>query len=498
MPRSFLAVAGGRLLLATLLTATACADPATVPDFEPVLAKGKPVPATPTRLEVTPRTHVLRVGWTQQATATAYDQNGVPVSGISVKWRSTNPAVATVSKTGLVTLLSASGAATIVAETGGVLPLAGTALVRGAREGVTIAAGGSGYSWGHTCALGSVTGVASCWGSNDYSALGLGAVGDVPAYSAAPARTVGNVPLVSITSGGIFHCGLNAAGRAFCWGENAGGQGGTGSTAVGVVFEPTAVTGGHTFVSLSTSSRSAHTCGLISTGQAYCWGSNGGQILGLDPSVVFTSTPTPVPQGALRFVSTAVGGTHTCGLTQAGAAYCWGGQSDGQLGDGVVNPTAFTGTPTAVQQGSHRLVKLVLGRTFSCGLTTTGALLCWGYGSHLQTPSLPTLLNDPRRFIDVAAGDWSTCLIDAEQDVYCLGINNRGQLGAATATDFSPLPVRIASTLKFTEVTVGGLHACARTTTGAVYCWGENDRGSLGDGTLISRATPAPTLAITP
>jgi len=484
-------------VLATVAVALAgCADPTTLPELQPAPSKTRPVTSTPTRVELTPGTHVLRVGWTQQASATVFDQNGTAMADVSLKWRSSDTLAATVSKTGLVTRKSAVGIATIQAVTSGNKPIVGSAVVAGVREHSTMAAGGFGYFPGHTCALGSTTGVPSCWGTNDFSELGLG----LSAYfnrRTTPERSVGEIALVSVTSGANHHCGLSAAGQAYCWGENAGGQSGLGNTDVGVTFAPTAVTGGHIFASLATSSRAPHTCALKSDGQAFCWGSNGGQLLGQDESLIYSSTPLAVPQGSLRFVQTAVGGTHTCALTNAGAAHCWGSMWDGQLGNGIVQPYRTTGTPTAVLQGDHRIAKLVLGRGFSCGLTTTGRLLCWGYGSHVSVTGIPTVLNDTRRYIDIAAGDWSTCLLDANQEAYCLGANDRGQLGSDVES-YKPLPTKVNTTTKFTELTVGGVHACGRALNGTVLCWGENDRGALGDGTTASRSTPAPTLPITP
>src|SRR5664280_1169219 len=88
----------------------------------------------------------------------------------------------------------------------------------------------------------------------------------------------------------------------------------------------------------------AHTCALAPSGQAYCWGLNGYGQLG-DNSTTDRSTPVAVQQGGVTFTSITGGGWHTCGLTGAGAAWCWGYNGNGQLGD---NTTTEQHTPVTV------------------------------------------------------------------------------------------------------------------------------------------------------
>src|SRR5204862_2751579 len=120
-----------------------------------------------------------------------------------------------------------------------------------------------------------------------------------------------------------------------------------------------------------------HTCGLIGGGAAYCCGGNYVGQLG-DGSTTNSSTPVPVA-GGLNFsaLTTGVGG-HTCGLTMSGAAYCWGGNHIGQLGDGS---TTLSSIPVAVSGGlSFR--GLAAGAALTCGLRPTGAASCRGNHEH--------------------------------------------------------------------------------------------------------------------
>jgi len=102
-----------------------------------------------------------------------------------------------------------------------------------------------------------------------------------------------------------------------------------------------AVQGGLVFTAL-TAGR-IHTCGVTSAGAAYCWGGNESRALG-DGTTTQRLTPVPV-QGGLVFTALTAGNSHTCGVTSAGAAYCWGVNSNGQLGDGTTIPRA---TPVEV------------------------------------------------------------------------------------------------------------------------------------------------------
>jgi alpha-tubulin suppressor-like RCC1 family protein len=151
--------------------------------------------------------------------------------------------------------------------------------------------------------------------------------------------------------GGDRHtCGLTSAGAAYCWGDNSYGQLGT-TTNTGTDTPnptPTAVSvpSGVTFVSLEAGVY--HTCGLTSAGAAYCWGDSGNGQLG-NGTTTGSSAPVAVsaPEG-VTFAGLAAGSYHNCGVTSAGAAYCWGFNGYGQLGDGTTTSRA---TPTAVTAG---------------------------------------------------------------------------------------------------------------------------------------------------
>jgi alpha-tubulin suppressor-like RCC1 family protein len=195
-----------------------------------------------------------------------------------------------------------------------------------------VIAGGS-----HSCGL-TPTGKGYCWGRNAEGQLGIG---QTVVRRLAPNAVSGGLSFTQLVPGYFHTCGVTGDKQAYCWGSNGAGQIGDGWTINRLV--PTRVAGGHLFKGVSPFA--AHTCGVTSEQRIWCWGSNLYGQVGYDP--YFTSLRIPVPVGT-RLYSAVAGGlaaVHTCGLATSGAAYCWGGNSDGQLGDGT---TTNHSTPAPV------------------------------------------------------------------------------------------------------------------------------------------------------
>jgi hypothetical protein len=188
---------------------------------------------------------------------------------------------------------------------------------------------------------------------------------------------------------------------------------------------------------------------------------------------------TPSPQLAL-------GGTHTCGLTGAGMAYCWGENSLGQVGDGTY---ANQPQPTAVQ-GGRTFAELTAGEQHTCGLATNGKAYCWGNDGALPYHNTPETVQGGLSFTQLTAGGGFTCGLATDGKAYCWGGNGRGQLGAGPMPSQSA-PVRVQGGYTFTELSAGANYACGLTSSGAAYCWGGNTYGQLGDGTSADRYSPA-------
>jgi alpha-tubulin suppressor-like RCC1 family protein len=126
-------------------------------------------------------------------------------------------------------------------------------------------------------------------------------------------------------------------------------------------------------------SGSFHTCGITPAGAAYCWGQNDFSALG-DGTTTQRTSPVPVA-GGLSFAAATGGGFHTCGVTTGGAAYCWGSNRDGELGDGSA---AFTQTTPVAVVGGLSFAVVSPGAFHTCGVTAGGSAYCWGSNLNLQ------------------------------------------------------------------------------------------------------------------
>ena len=330
---------------------------------------------------------------------------------------------------------------------------------------------------------------------------------------------------VSLGAAGAGHtCALTSSGAAYCWGDNwlgGLGNGETGYTPFGnpsfqsaaIRPSPTAVQGGHTFASITAGAH--HTCALKADGAAYCWGANGSGQLGngdycdiSNPGSRLDCGPTvpTVVSTTLRFAAVVASWEHTCAMAGDGVVYCWGSIV------GRVDCTPFDGcalAPTPVHV-SERYSNIVAGHLQSCGITRGSAGYCWGarlgsqdeFGSATDSVPKPAFAGLP--LLEIAAGDGHRCAIDSNGDAYCVGLNEFGQLGAASTdvcnvndgmqlpynTACSVSPVRVAGGHSFASIVVGYDHTCALTIGGAAFCWGANASGQLGDGTTTSATTP--------
>lgn len=342
---------------------------------------------------------------------------------------------------------------------------------------------------GHTCAL-TPTGAAYCWGRNDAGQIGDGSTTD----RSVPTAVSGGRTFAALAAGGAHTCALEPDGTAWCWGYNSGelGDGTRDDSPV-----PVPVSGGHVFVAISAG---AHTCALKADGAAFCWGPNRYGQLGIGTSTPGSQlTPTAVVGGhafGMIDVGSSVQPT-TCAVRTDGAAYCWGYNAVGTVGDGTMEERA---APTAVA-GGHLFSEVTVGGFHACATRTSDASAwCWGTNTHgegggaSRTLRLePVAVDGGRAFEAINAGARYTCAVDLGGDAFCWGLNEDGQLGNGT-TDDSDVPVAVSGGHTFTSISTGTAgttrHTCGARTDGALLCWGSNDRGQLGDGSTTGSSTP--------
>jgi len=310
-----------------------------------------------------------------------------------------------------------------------------------------------------------------------------------------------DVSFVSALAVGTWHaCVVRAAGAAYCWGYNSNGQLGDGSTVSRTA--PVAVGGGVAFASIAPGA--VHTCGLTSSGEAYCWGANSYGRLG-DSTTSQRTAPTPAA-GEMVFSSISAGLEHTCAVEAATRdAYCWGRNQSGQLGDGTTT-TRVSPIPTfgSTLFGFDRVSA---GGQHTCAIALDGAAYCWGLNAQGQlgdattvTRFVPTEVSGGLAFRWLAVNNdnvtWeSTCGVTADGETSCWGLNNYGQLGRGTTGGQSAVPAEVFGGLEFTTVSPGQDHTCAVTVDGDAYCWGRNVYGQLGNGAAgADQGTNTPTL----
>jgi alpha-tubulin suppressor-like RCC1 family protein len=233
------------------------------------------------------------------------------------------------------------------------------------------------------------------------------------------------------------------SGETYCWGDNGSpplvGQLGDGSTTSRPT--PTRVRGNLQLHSLALGVSS---CGLTRAGAAYCWGPRLGAHNGeswLEPTLLESRV-------AFDTISSTFG--HVCGLTAEGAAWCWGSNYAGELGDGTLVDSPV---PVPVS-GGLQFIAISAGYSHTCGLISGGTLTCWGWddlfvdsrefnnGTSIHSPG-PVTVPGGRIFVQMSEGMVHGCGVTAEQNAYCWFDNSDGQLGRGDQIgSYEPVAVR--------------------------------------------------------
>lgn len=356
----------------------------------------------------------------------------------------------------------------------------------------------------HSCAISSA-GITWCWGTEAMARLGFLSDEEPCSGDAClePVQTFGSIGFDELSAGGGHNCGL-ADDVAYCWGWGWHGQIGDANTLyqrcitpdgddpLPCTIDPVPVALGFGVVDVSAGGE--HSCAVTTGRDAYCWGLNQFAQLGTGDTVI-TSTPTLVA-GDLEFTSISTGVSHTCGLVADGTAWCWGSNEGGRLGDNSIGDSPV---PVPVI-GDMRWRTIDAGHTHNCGIAVDGLAYCWGTarGGRLGNGA-DTVANGPvlvRLSVGpvwhLSAGDGHTCAIaGAAHDVYCWGYGFAGQLGNNRQSE-RPFPDRAQVDGPFRSVSAGKLHSCAVHDDGRMFCWGANESGQLGIGSMVNQAVPHP------
>ena len=330
----------------------------------------------------------------------------------------------------------------------------------------------------------------------DCQPSGLRTLGEGGACIAAPVR---------VAAGGNQTCALMSDSGVFCW-----GAGQLGPVEVEMDGQPLADV-------LAIHPGERHTCALLQGGGPVCWGDNDRGQLGRGTAGGRESDPAPVVDAdgepVVGLSRLASGWSHTCAVDAAGEAWCWGGNSDGELGTGDMDDRA---NPAPVDT-TEVFAAITAGANHSCAIDTEGGAWCWGrnmkgqLGSSATQETVPEprpvavlegeVADDPLvRVHALSAGDELTCAAtwDPEQ-LWCWGHNRQHALGDDTCPTCadgynqwlaSYVELEVASAVQ--QLSAGGRGACViLEDDGQLWCWGGSDKGQIGV------PTPEPWLAPT-
>ncbi len=284
-------------------------------------------------------------------------------------------------------------------------------------------------------------------------------------------------PYIAIAAGEQHTCGLRGDDSVWCWGANALGQVGNGTS--DEQLSPVPIAGDFAMISAG----GANTCGITLGGQLWCWGYNG-----------TSSSQTPVLVGSdWDYVDASA--YHRCAIKSDHSLYCWGFGTHGELGDGTTDNHS---SPVAI--GSAAWSTVAGGAQFTCGIQVDGSLWCWGSNSigklgvgDYDDRLTPTQVGTETDWTAIAPGNDHACGLRTDLDnnattLWCWGSNSVGQAAGA----YGNTPGQVGSWSDWRQVTAQGRHTCGIRAGGGLYCWGDNEWGGLGIGSNDNQGDPQP------
>ena len=476
-------VAGARSISASVsnvspVTFTATANPGPAAQLDKVAGDnqtGAPNAALPNPLTVRVR-----------------DSFGNPIAGAAVTFTvagggSVSPASGSTGATGQLSTtwtLGAAGTQQVSASTNGVPGITFDATIA---QSPTLALGALAVGSSHACAIAS-DGRTFCWGRNSSGQLGDGTT---QSPQPMPYATPTGFTFTSLAGGPLRTCGFTTT-QSYCW-----GYGGNGALGDGIGLNRTRpsalVNGPYRQVAMGEHFMCAITSGG-DAGSVRCGGTNSGNGELGDGRTSSHWTPELVAGNrAFRRIAAALG--TACGIATDGVTYCWGNGAVGARGDGTFDAAGLSPAPIT---GGHSFVEISGGGGFFCALTGEGAAWCWGENTHGQlgdgstaNRAAPTPVATSLRFAGIVTGVDFACGVTASGTAHCWGRNNVGQLGnASTTNSVSPVPVSGGRTFVTLSTSNLAASACGVTTSGEAWCWGANNVGQLGDGTTLQRTAP--------
>ena len=351
--------------------------------------------------------------------------------------------------------------------------------VAGSSPGVYIEAGQD-----HTCAIALKRNV-ECWGAYWEGQLGTGDMGNKFGKPVSPAGI--DNPVVSLAVGRDHACASLAGGKLFCWGDDRGGQIGSGNRRS---LESVVAPSGFSDVDLG----AANTCAVALTQKLYCWGAYWKTATSSEPSL----TPTVVEQIDSPVADIAMGLSHRCALGTDGRVWCWGSNGHGESSSSA----KFVNVPELVDLPGPASI-LEAGLYHNCAVLLDGRMFCWGKNFNGQlavgdTVEGPTpRLSSIRSPLALAMGEDHTCALLQDRSVQCAGRGDFDLLGNGSTEDsltFAPVEGLPAPTRM---LTAGRNHTCAALENGQIWCWGRNNYSQLGSASFSNKSLPVQVAGLT-
>ena len=349
----------------------------------------------------------------------------------------------------------------------------------------SFAAGGS-QSW-HTCIVRPTDKTLWCWGYNGHGGLGVG--GRIERKY--PVKVfIGDAKEVVTGSG--YTCASKTDGTLWCWGSNSLGELGVGGDSNSYVEHTRPVQVPIANVA-NISAGLGHTCASKTDGTLWCWGLNSNGQLGIGNTI---NQYSPKQLFFDKTASLTAGSEHTCASRTDGSLWCWGRNESGQLG---IGNNINQNVPKQLYWGGTASLAAGVGHT--CASRTDGSLWCWGNNLSGQLGiGNTTNQNVPKQLYWggttlLTSGGAHTCASRTDGTLWCWGDNGYGQLGigdSSTTHQNGPrqaLPKQLFFD-KTALLTSGALHTCAGRTDGTLWCWGDNESGQLGIGNNTDQTGP--------
>lgn len=315
----------------------------------------------------------------------------------------------------------------------------------------------------------------------------------------------------AVSTGSQFVCALVNDGTVQCWGNNRYAQLGDGNGGtVHSVNSPVPVTVSGIDSAVAVAAGGSHACAVLVSGRVNCWGwaasgqTGHGEVLS-GSSAHYALVPVEV-NGIDNAIAIGSGSFHSCALLATGQVKCWGENKTGQIGSGILTVANYT-LPELVT-GIDNATVIVAGYSHSCAALASGEVKCWGWnnrdqsssaadGSHIPAPVTVPGIQDA---IQIAASQFHNCALLGSGEVKCWGYNDFGQLGTGTVGVLAGSvynPTAVLGIAGATLVSAAGASSCAGLSDGKVMCWGNNYHGQLGNGTSHQSGT-SPAALLTP